>query len=194
MRLLTFALALALFTTTASAASAQDEVGPGRDEAATTPRTREDVIALLSGIESTPTLEAWRAMGPATIPLLRAAIDDARTPGFVRVRAVHALGAFTTSEARTTLRRALRRPEGLVVREAVLAMTTAFGAASEGDVAPLLTHSDTAVREAVIDALGRMGTADARSRLQSHLARERDEALRERIEARLRGGAGSSPG
>ncbi|AKF08335.1 HEAT repeat domain-containing protein [Sandaracinus amylolyticus] len=198
MRLPTFALALALFTTTASVATAsvaraQDEVGPGREDPAP-PRTRADVIALLSGFESTPTLDAWRAMGPTTIPLLRATIDDARTPGFVRLRAVHALGAFTTSEVRTTLRRLLRRSEGLVVREAVLALTTAFGAASEPDVAPLLSHSDTAVREAAIDALGRMGTAGARSRLQAHLAQERDEVLRERVQERLRGGAGSSPG
>lgn len=193
VRLSVFLLALGA----SSLAHAQVGPDPDRPEIerpAAPPRTAAEVVALLSGFEEAPRRDEWRAFGTAMIPLLRAVAEDTGAPGYARLRAVRALGAFENREARVALRRALRRPEALMVREAALAMTEAFGAAAEADVAPLLSHADTAVREAAIDALGRMGTAGARARLQARLPQERDEVLRARIEERLRGGVGSSPG
>jgi len=196
-------LVLALTSVSASLARAQ-EVEPGGEtgspqpvatvpRTADVPRTPADVVAMLSGFEGAPRESEWRAIGPSAIPLLRTVASDTRLPGFVRLRAVQALGAFATPEVRDQLRRMLRGAEPLLAREAGLSLARAFGAAAEGDVASLLAHDDVAVREGAIDALARIGTASARTRLERQLGRERDVALRERIADRLRGVVGASP-
>jgi HEAT repeat protein len=150
------------------------------------PISSEAVVALLSGIEDVPARAEWEAMGPTVIPVLARIVTDHGHPGFIRLRAIQVAGAFATPQGRALLRRALRDREPLLVREAVLALERAFGSAALPDIAPLLAHPDTAVREAAILALGSMGTEAARMHLRRRLDREPDEVLREEIQRVLR--------
>jgi HEAT repeat protein len=163
MKLRSTLLALALVAT-ASTARAQQP-------------TAAAVVAMLSGIEDAPTPAEWQAMGPRVVGILAQLARDPQQPGFVRVRAIQAAGQFATPAARTVLRRALRDPEPMLVREAVLSMQRAFGAGALRDVAPLLDHEDTAVREAAIRALAAIGGDRARELLRARLAREDDQVL-----------------
>lgn len=153
--------------------------------------TEARVVAMLSGVEDVPGVETWRAMGPGLVPVLARIVDDAQRPGFVRLRAVQVAGVFTTDAAKSLLRRAVRGRDPLMAREAAIAMARAFGRDAIADVAPLLEHADTAVREGAIRALGSIDDDGARSRLRARLARERDTVLREQIETVLSGGVGA---
>lgn len=167
---------------------AQGAIPPGSPDAeAPTPEspTAAAVAELLMGIEDVPSLEAWRAMGPGVVPALARIASDRQQPGFVRLRAVQAAGAFATAPARTLLRRALRSGDPMMAREAAIALARAFGRASIADVAPLLAHPDSAVREGAIRALASIDDDLARGRLRARLAREADPVLREQIEAVL---------
>jgi HEAT repeat protein len=158
---------------------------PERAQAQAATISPDGVLAMLSGFEEVPTREDWRALGRGVLPVLARIADDDQHPGYVRIRAVQAAAAFATPAARGILRRALRDREPLVVREATLAMQQAFGGSALADVAPLLAHRDTAVREAAIRALGAMKTEAARAHLRRRLASEPDAALREEIERAL---------
>lgn len=164
----------------------------------------ESVQAMLAGVEEGPGPAEWAAIGPAAVPVLAAIAGDREQPGFVRLRAIQAAGNFATPASRAMLRRAARSGEPLFARAAALALSRAFGAAARGDVAPLLDHADTAVREGAIRALGAMLRTDRtasdaiRGELEAllgrRLAREGDEVLRQEIQRQLSGGVGSSPG
>lgn len=169
------ALVLAIALTIPATAVGQRRATPGV----------EQIVARLSGVEEGPSAREWRALGPGVVAILARIADDPQQPGWVRVRALGAAGAFATPSARAMLRRALRSREPLFVRAAARAMHRAFGAAALGDLVPLLDHEDPAVREAVVDALAAVGGAGARRALRARLARENDEALRDAIAAAL---------
>jgi HEAT repeat protein len=155
------------------------------------------LIAMLGGFEEGPTPAEWRALGPAVVPLLARIADDRDQLGAIRIRAVHTAGHFATPASRALLRRAARAPEPMIAREGALALGRAFGADALRDVAPLLAHDDTAVREAAIRALSAIDTASARERLRARLPREADAVLRSMIDAALsspEGAPGGPPG
>lgn len=188
------ALLSALFAASVPSALAQSAPQPS-DEA---------LVAMLSGIEDGPSPGEWARIGPAVVPALARIAADASQPGFVRLRAIQAAGLFATPDSRALLRRALRSRDAMTLREAALAMQRAFGADALADVAPLLSHRDTAVREAAIRALGAIArgqdaraAADAVGQLRRRLAREDDAVLRAEIERQLAarsGGEGEGGG
>lgn len=150
--------------------------------------TREQVRAMLSGIEDTPTEADWRRLGDGALPVLIDVYTDRTAPGFVRLRAVGATAAFPRAATRTFLL-AVANAEGqsdLFVREAVNALARGFGQAASGDVAGFLGHEAPVVREAAARALGRIGGADATRALQQRLGDERDVVVRESIQRALR--------
>lgn len=159
---------------------------PGRSLAQTgAPPTRESLVSMLSGFEDTPTLAEIRALGEAAVPLLVAIHDDPSVIAPVRLRAVEAVGAFTTPAARRFLLRVLADPSEptAVVREAIEALASAAGPEAVSPIGAFLASDDRGVRERAIEALGTIDTAAARRLLAAHVAREHDAALADRARA-----------
>lgn len=143
---------------------------------------------MLSAIEGVPSDDDWHRLGDGALPVLIDLYADASEPGYVRLRAVGATGAFPRTATRTFLL-AVARAEGqsdLFVREAVTTLARAFGPASVRDIVPFLQHEAPIVREAAAQSLGRIGGADARSALSARLTDERDATVRASIERALR--------
>ncbi len=137
------------------------------------------VESMLRGVESGPSHDEWRALGPEVLPLLARIAESPQHEGWLRQRAIAAAAAFRTPEARRIFRRAMRDEVAVIVCAGIEASARAFGDGARPDMAAALLHRDTLVREAGIRALGSMRTDAARAMLRSHLARERDEALSE---------------
>ncbi len=176
MRSSFFALGLSLFLFLAPRpAHAQTQV------------SRAEVEAILSGFEDVPTLAEIGALGPTAVPVLVAIHDDAQVIQPVRLRAVEAMGAFHTAEARTFLLRVMNDPhEGtIVVREAAEALAQSAGEGGVQPISRLLTSTDRTLREGAIVALGRIRAESARHQLELQLARETETDLRARITALL---------
>ncbi|MCS6799804.1 MAG: HEAT repeat domain-containing protein [Myxococcota bacterium] len=144
----------------------------------------EQLRLWLSGFERMPDASAWRAMGPETVHVLRRAYEDPAEAPWVRLRAVAAAGYFRTEDSRAFLRAVARDPAQpeLVVREALLALARAFGAAAVADIGPFLEHPSTLVREAVAIALGRIGDERARGAARRRIGAEPDPTVREALE------------
>jgi HEAT repeat protein len=172
MRTFLSVVVLAIALTGACGASAQS-----------TAPSRQALITMLSGFEDTPTLAQMRALGDGTVPMLVSLYDDPQVIQPVRLRAVEAMGAFSTPAARTFLLRVMREPgqSPIVVREAIEALAQSQGAAAIPDIAPLLSSQERPIREGAIEALGSIATPAARQALTAHLPSETDEALRARI-------------
>ncbi len=158
---------------------------PGRSLAQTSaPPDRAQLIAMLSGFEDAPTLAHIRSWGDDAVPILVSIHDDPGVLAPVRLRAVEAVGAFSTPLARAFLLRVLHdeAEPTVVVREAIEALASAAGPDAVAPLCPYLTHEDRGIRERVIEALGAIGTVAARHALAGHVARERDAALASRAE------------
>lgn len=151
---------------------AQDAAAPSRDA----------LVAMLSGFEDAPTLADVRALGEGAVPVLIAIHDDPSVIAPARLRAVEAVGAFTSAEARTFLLRVMHDPAepAAVVREAIEALASAAGAEAIGPIREFLRSPDRGTRERAIEALGAIGTVAARRVLEAHVAHEHDAALADR--------------
>jgi HEAT repeat protein len=172
-----------LFFAAVVAASA---LGPATVSA--NPPTKAQVRAMLSGFEDVPTAAHFRALGPGALPVLIALYDDAREPGYVRMRAVAATAHFPTPATRTFLRAVARAPRqnDLFVREAVVALGRAFGERAIGDVTPFLESRHVTVREAAARTLGRIGTPRALDALRRRSLVEPDVHVRDVLARELR--------
>ncbi|MFW6051441.1 MAG: HEAT repeat domain-containing protein [Myxococcota bacterium] len=173
---LLFALVALLLGGNPSAAAAQ-EPAPSRDQ----------VRALLSGYEHVPDAETFRSLGPGAIEVLARLHRDPREAGFVRLRAIEALGAFRTARVREVLLRIARDAKAppLFARQAVLALGQAFEGAAVDDLEPFLRHGDPLVRRATARALARTRTDAGRRCLREHLRHEEDASVRRAIERML---------
>ena len=146
--------------------------------------TRAQVRQMLSGIEDVPSARDWQRLGPDVLPVLMALYQDADEPNYVRLRAVGATAAFDRPAVRTFLL-AVATVEGqrdLFVREAVLGLGRAFGAAAVRDVAPFLDHAEPIVREGAAAVLVRNGAEDL---VRARLRIESDPAVRRAFESAL---------
>lgn len=141
-------------------------------------QSRDEVRTMLSGIESAPSEAEWRALGEGTVPVLVALFDDTSELQPVRLRSVWAARFYPTAASRSFLERVAAdgAQPGLVVRAAVQSLAFAFGRSAVAPVAARIGHSDSAVREAVIVSLGRMGGPQARAALEARRGRETELA------------------
>jgi HEAT repeat protein len=139
------------------------------------------IRAMLGGIERPPADDRIRALGPRVVPLLARLVADGATPLYMRLRAVHAIALFTTPEARRELEHACGSAEDEIAREAVLALGAAFGERAIDTIDAMLAHTSVDVREGAVIALGRIGTNDAKTRLDRRMPAERDENIRRAI-------------
>lgn len=160
---------------------------PSLASAQTAP-SREQVVAMLSGIEDTPSPADWRRVGEGALPLLIELYADRSQPGFVRLRAIGAAAAFPRTATRTFLLAVAQAEDqsDLFVREAVNGLARAFGRDASPEVARFLDHRAPVVREAAARALGRVGGPNAVRALRARLSAERDVVVRESIRRALR--------
>lgn len=150
--------------------------------------SKDQVRQLLSGYESVPTADRWRALGSETLAVLVTLYNDTSQPPYVRLRAVGAAAHYPVPAARTFLLAVAKAPhqKDLFVREAVLALGRAFGAKSVDDITPFLERRETVVREAAARSLARIDAPAARAALRAHLPGERQRQVRQVIERALR--------
>ena len=147
----------------------------------------ETVRHLLSGVEHVAAGDTWKKLGERALPLLATLYASEREPMYVRLRAVQAAGYFSNPEARAFLHRVLDRSrhDELFVRQALLAMTRAFGADSVSDVAPSLRHSSAPVRAAAVHALARAKCRTSFAELRRVSKRESDPNVQREIHKAL---------
>lgn len=158
-------------------------LAPSAALAQSAPPTREQIVTMLSGFEDTPTLAQMRALGDGAVPILIALYDDPAVIQPVRLRAVEAMGAYASPEARTFLLRLIheRGASPILVREAIEALGQSQGASAIPVISPLLSSPTRAIRESAIEALGAIGTPAAHAQLTRRQPQEHDTALRARI-------------
>jgi len=118
--------------------------------------SRTDLRAALSTFERTDNA-TLRSLGtPEEIVAgLVALYDDPREPPFVRMRAVRAVSMFPLPASRTFLLAVAETSDqsDLFVREALLALSHAFGAVAATDLRPFLSDARPVVREAAVVGL-----------------------------------------
>jgi len=142
--------------------------------------SKEQVRALLSGVDTAPSAEAWRRLGPDTLLTLVALYDDPSTPFFVRMRAVSAAAHYPTPATKTFLEAVARAPgqRDLIVRRALVALGEAFGPDALSSVRPYLAHPEPSVREGAARTIAAMGTPAARAALEARANVETDPTVR----------------
>lgn len=142
--------------------------------------SKEQVRAMLSGVDTAPSAEAWRRLGPETLLTLVALYDDPSTPFFVRMRAVSAAAHYPTPATKTFLEAVARAPgqRDLIVRRAIVALGEAFGADALSSVRPYLAHPEPTVREGAARTIAAMGTPAARAALEARANVETDPTVR----------------
>lgn len=148
--------------------------------------SRRTVRAMLSGVETVPSPEAWRRLGPGALATLVAVYDDPTTPYFMRLRAVSAAAHFPSPAAKTFLEAVAHAPgqRDLMVRRAVVALGEAFGADALASLRPFLQHPEASVREGAARTIAAMNTPEARAALEARAAVETDTAVRAALESR----------
>ena len=142
--------------------------------------SKEQVRAMLSGVDTAPSAEAWRRLGPETLLTLIALYDDPSTPFFVRMRAVSAAAHYPTPATKTFLEAVARAPgqRDLIVRRAIVALGEAFGADALSSVRPYLAHPEPSVREGAARTIAAMDTPAARAALEARANVETDPTVR----------------
>jgi HEAT repeat protein len=139
--------------------------------------SKEQVRAMLSGVDTAPSAETWRRLGPDTLLTLVALYDDPSTPFFVRMRAVSAAAHYPTPATKTFLEAVARAPgqRDLIVRRAI---GEAFGPDALASVRPYLAHPEPSVREGAARTIAAMGTPAARAALEARANVETDPTVR----------------
>lgn len=145
--------------------------------------TLERVRGLLSGVDTMPSDDVWRRLGPDTLATLIALYDDPSTPYFVRLRAVSTGALYPTPAAKTFLEAVARAPgqRDLMVRRALVALGRAFGADALASVRPFLSHPETSVREGAALTIAAMATPAARAALEARASVETDPTVRDAL-------------
>ncbi|MFB1479858.1 HEAT repeat domain-containing protein [Corallococcus sp. RDP092CA] len=147
---------------------------------------RAETLALLS--QPTGASEAvWRKLGPEVVPVLAALAEDTSVPDAQRMRAVTALGRVETPEAGQTLQAMLedpRRPSA-VRSQAAAALGQRLGFEAVKTLQARLKDRDLRIREAVAQALGRLGGQQVREVLEERLPLEDVPQVREALQQGL---------
>lgn len=169
-------------------AAAQGAVSPGASASvAVVPEDElHRVRTMLSGYENLPPAIHWRRLGNRGLSALIALYNAPQEATHIRFRALIAAAHYPSDACRVFLNEAAQGTEVLLVRRALTSLGQAFGAAAQSEVALYLRHQDAAVREAAIQALGRMDDAGADASLDRRRAEEPDAYLRGVIDEALR--------
>jgi len=153
------------------------------------PELEKQVIAMLSGIETTPKADTWRKLGTdAPYALMKVVLDTKEWPAR-RARAVTALKYFPTPETKQFLTELLDRKERvapLLTRKALYALAEAWGAEAAPLIAQKLDNDDLFVREAAVRALAKAGGPDVLRLLKQREVKEPEAVVRRVIQEEVR--------
>ncbi|WP_158626163.1 HEAT repeat domain-containing protein [Corallococcus praedator] len=130
---------------------------------------------------------AWRSLGPDVVPVLAALTEDPNVPDAQRMRAVTALSLVEAPQAGQTLQAMMedpRRPADVRTRAAA-ALGQCLGFEAVTALRARLEDRDVRIREAVAQALGRLGGQQVREALEERLPREDVPQVREALQQGL---------
>jgi hypothetical protein len=149
------------------------------------PALRAEALGLLSQPASPGA--AWARLGPQVVPVLAALAEDPSVPDAQRSQAVSVLARVEASEAGPTLQAMLEDPHrSLEVRtRAAAALGQCLGFEAVKTLQARLDDRDLRIREAVAQALGRLGGQQVREVLEERLPREDSPSVREALQQGL---------
>ena len=145
------------------------------------------IVGMLSAIESLPERDAWRALGPESVPILIRIANDAKEPSFRRARALLVLGYFDDPRAVAALELVVSNDmvNESLRRHALLGMSSAAPAQALPHAERALASDDPATRQTGIKVLAASPIPEARSLLERHRAHEQNASLVQQIDAAL---------
>ncbi|RKH58835.1 HEAT repeat domain-containing protein [Corallococcus llansteffanensis] len=146
---------------------------------------REEALKLLA--QPTVAGAAWRRLGPEVVPVLAALTEDPSVPDAQRMRAVAALAQVESPEAGQTLQALMedpRKPADVRTRAAA-ALGQCLGFEAVKALSAQLEDRDVRIREAVAQALGRLGGQRVRETLEERLPLEDVPQVREALQQGL---------
>ena len=146
---------------------------------------RKSVETLLGGLENPAGDADWAALGEAAAPHLVAIAQDEAQPRSTRSRAITAMGNFDTAEVRGYLVEVLESGDATLQRKALRPLARTAAADELARIAGFLDSDNTTLREAAAQALGVVGTEEAKSLLSARLEVETSEAVTKKIEEEL---------
>jgi len=145
----------------------------------------KSVETLLAGFEKPAGDDDWAALGVAAVPHLLAIAQDEVQPRSTRSRAITALGNFDTPEVRAYLVTVLESGDSTLQRKALRPLARTAGAEELARIGGFLDSDNSTLREAAAQALGVIGTEEAKSLLSARLEVETSEAVTKTIEEEL---------
>ncbi|RKG69789.1 HEAT repeat domain-containing protein [Corallococcus sp. CA054B] len=147
---------------------------------------RTEALGLLSQPTVAPEA-AWRRFGPEVVPVLAALAEDTSVPDAQRMRAVTALARVESPEAGQTLQAMLEDPHrpSDVRSQAAAALSQRLGFEAVKTLQARLVDRDLRLREAVAQALGRLGGQRVREVLEERLPLEDIPQVREALQQGL---------
>ncbi|RKH93753.1 HEAT repeat domain-containing protein [Corallococcus sp. AB038B] len=147
---------------------------------------RTEALGLLSQPSVAPEA-AWRRFGPEVVPVLAALAEDTSVPDAQRMRAVTALARVESPEAGQTLQAMLEDPHrpSDVRSQAAAALGQRLGFEAVKTLQARLEDRDLRLREAVAQALGRLGGQRVREVLEERLPLEDVPQVREALQQGL---------
>ncbi|RKH11412.1 HEAT repeat domain-containing protein [Corallococcus sp. CA053C] len=146
---------------------------------------REEALKLLA--QPTVAGAAWRRLGPEVVPVLAALAEDPSVPDVQRMRAVAALAQVESPEAGPTLQALMEDPRRSadVRARAAAALGQCLGFEAVKALSARLEDRDVRIREAVAQALGRLGGQRVRETLEERLPLEDVPQVREALQQGL---------
>jgi hypothetical protein len=147
---------------------------------------RTEALGLLA--RPTPPPEAaWRKLGPEVVPVLAALAEDMSIPDAQRMGAVTALARVESPQAGQTLRAMLEDAErpSEIRSQAAAALGQCLGFEAVQTLRARLEDRDLRIREAVAQALGRLGGQQVREVLEERLPLEDVPRVREALQRGL---------
>nr|WP_164933300.1 HEAT repeat domain-containing protein [Corallococcus coralloides] len=147
---------------------------------------RTEALGLLSQPAVAPEA-AWRRFGPEVVPVLAALAEDTSVPDAQRMRAVTALARVESPEAGQTLQAILEDPHrpSDVRSQAAAALSQRLGFEAVKTLQARLEDRDLRLREAVAQALGRLGGQRVREVLEERIPLEEVPQVREALQQGL---------
>jgi HEAT repeat protein len=145
------------------------------------------LLALLDGIEQSPTAQQLTALGEGVDEALVGVASDTSMPSSRRGRAISALAYFPTSAVRSFLEGQLADGDnkGLLRRKAALALGAGFSTEAVAVLTTALEDEDVQLRIATATALGKVGDEAAKAALGDRRGRETEDAVNVALDAAL---------
>ncbi|NBD11009.1 HEAT repeat domain-containing protein [Corallococcus silvisoli] len=160
--------------------------GPETPPSAVPGPLRAEALGLLA-LPTVASEAAWHRLGPEVVPVLAALAEDPSVSDAQRMRAVTALAWVEFPQAGQTLQAMLEDPHrpSDVRSQAAAALGQCLGFEAVKTLRARLEDRDLRIREAVAQALGRLGGQQVREVLEERLPLEDVPQVREALQQGL---------